>query len=143
MWFIDNHTTEIFLSLWVSLEPHVVDCFNIYNTFVVLTIDKPRILSVVIVLHHIIRQQYGQTLRLVIYRHKGKCNYLIIILLLFCLLSRVPLEPHVVDCLHILNIFFVLTTDKTRLFTVVILLHNNLCQQYGRTLHISHLPTQR
>ena len=78
----------------------------------------------------------------VVYRHKGKCNSLIIVLLLFCLLGCVPLEPHVVDCLHIYNTFVVLTTNKPRLFTVIILFHHIFCQQYGIMLRLLHLPRQ-
>ena len=44
---------------------------------------------------------------------------MIILLLLFCLSRCSPLDPHVVDCLHILNMFVVLTTDKPQLFTVI------------------------
>ena len=43
----------------------------------------------------------------------------------------------------IYNKFVVLTTDKPRLFTVVIWLHRVLCQQYGQMLRLRDLPTQR
>ena len=43
----------------VPLYPHVVDCLNIYNKFVVLTTNKPQLFTVVILLNHILRQQYG------------------------------------------------------------------------------------
>ena len=56
----------------------------------------------------------GKCCVFVIYQHKGKCNSLIIILLLFCLSRWVPLDPHMVDCLHIYNTFFVLTTDNDK-----------------------------
>ena len=79
----------------------------------------------------------------VIYQHKVSCNTLIIILLLFCLSRLVPMYPHVVYCLHIYNTFVVLTTNEPRLFTVVILFHHIFYEQYGRTLHLRHQPTQR
>ena len=48
----------------VPLYPHVVYCLHIYNTFVVLTTNKPRLLRFVILFHHRFYQQYGRTLRL-------------------------------------------------------------------------------
>ena len=45
--------------------------------------------------------------------------------------------------IDIYNNFVVFTTDKPRLFTVVIWLHHILCQQYGRTLRLFDLQTQR
>ena len=79
----------------------------------------------------------------VIYQHRGKCNLLITILLLLCSSRRLPLEPQVIDCLHILNTFGVLTTDKQRIFMIVVLFIHRLCQQYGKKLLLIHLPTQR
>ena len=38
--------------------------FVIFNTFVVLTTDKPRLFTVVILLYHILRQQYRRKFRL-------------------------------------------------------------------------------
>ena len=68
----------------------------------------------------------GKLFVFVIYQHKGECNSLIIVLLIFCLSCRVPMDPHVVYCLHIYNTFVVLTTNKPRLFTVIIWLHRIL-----------------
>ena len=85
----------------------------------------------------------GRHCVVVIYRHKGKCNTLIIILLLFFLSRWVLLYPHVVYCLHIYNTFVVLTTDKPRLFMVVILFHHTFYQQYGPTLSLRHQKTKR
>ena len=79
----------------------------------------------------------------VIYRHKGKCDTLIIILLLFCLSRLLPLYPHIVYCLHIYNTFVVLTTNKPGLLTIIVLFHRIFYQQYGQTLRLCHLPTQR
>ena len=75
----------------------------------------------------------GRRCVFVIHWHKGKCNLLIIILLLFCLSRQLPMDPHVVDCLHIYNTFFILTTDKP--------LHYIILQQHGWTLILCHLPT--
>ena len=66
-----------------------------------------------------------------------------IILLVFCLSRCLPLDPHIVHCLHILNTFGILMTDKPWLFVVVVLFYHRLCQQYGRTLPIRNLPTPR
>ena len=44
------------------MDPHVVYYLHIYNKYVVLMTDKPRLFMVVIFLHCILRQQYGQTL---------------------------------------------------------------------------------
>ena len=85
----------------------------------------------------------GRHCAFVIYQHKGECNSLIIILLLFCLSRWVPLCLNVVYCIHIYNTFVALMTDKPRLFKVVVLLHHILIQQYGRTLRLFHLLTQR
>ena len=79
--------------------------FDIYNKFVVLTNNKPQLFTVVIWLHCILRQQYGQNCVFVIYIHKGKCNSLIFILLLFCLLHRKNIQ------------------DKTRWLFFLIVLH--------------------
>ena len=64
-------------------------------------------------------------------------------MLLFSSAYTVPLDPHIVYYLHIYNTSVVLTTDKPRLFTVFIWLHHILRQQYGCTLRLLHLPTQR
>ena len=85
----------------------------------------------------------GRRCVFVIHQHKGKCNLLIIILLLFCLSRCLPLEPHVVDSLHIYNTLVVLITDKPRQFTVIVLFHHILFQQYSQNLRLCHLPTQR
>ena len=85
----------------------------------------------------------GEHCVFVIYQHRGKCNSLMFTLLLFCLSRQIPLDPHVVYCLHIYNTFVVLMTDKPRLCTVDILLHHILRQQYGHTLRLRHPPTQR
>ena len=53
-----------YLSPRVTLYPHVVDCSHIYNTFIVLTTDKPQLFMVVVLFHHIFCQKYGRTLRL-------------------------------------------------------------------------------
>ena len=105
----------------------------------------------------------------VIYRHKGKCNSLIILPLIFCLSFRilpdhhvvdflrilhtfcvattkaytVPLYPHIVYCLNIYNTFVVLTTNKPRLFTVVVFFYHIFFQKYGQTLHLRHQLKQR
>ena len=71
----------------------------------------------------------GRCCVVVIYRHKCKCGALIIILHLLFLSLWVTMYPNVVYCLHIYNAFFVLKTDKPRLFTVVILFHHIFYQQ--------------
>ena len=59
------------------------------------------------------------------------------------------ISPHRTDgtscCLFfdIYNKFIVLTTDKPRLFTVVIWLHRILCQQYWKKLRLCNVRTQR
>ena len=55
----------------------------------------------------------------------------------------IPPDPHAFYSLHIYNTYIVLTTNKPRIFTVVILLRLILLQQYGRTLRLRHLQTQR
>ena len=85
----------------------------------------------------------GERFVFFIYGHKSKCNLLIIILLLFCLLCQVALEPHVVYCLHIYNTFVVLKTNKPQLFTVVILFYCILCQKYRQIFRLRRLPIQR
>ena len=84
----------------------------------------------------------GRRCAVIIYRHKGKCDVLIIIILIYCLSRQVPLYPHVVYCLRIYNKSVVLTTDKPQLFTVVVLFHHVFYQQYGRTLHLCYQPKQ-
>ena len=85
----------------------------------------------------------GRSCVVIVYRHKDKCNTLIIIILLFCLSRRVTLHRHIVYCLHIINKFFVLTSDKPRLFRVVVLFHHILFQKFGQTLRLRHQLTQR
>ena len=63
--------------------------------------------------------------------------------MLFSLSRRVPLDPHVVDSLHILHTFGVLTTDKQQILMVVVLSYHRLCQQYRQMFILSHQPTQR
>ena len=64
-----------YLSCCVTLDPHIIDCLHIYNKFVVLTIDKPRLFTVVFLFHHIFCQQYGQTLRLCHLPKKRKVQF--------------------------------------------------------------------
>ena len=52
----------ILISLHRTAGPSRCLFFDIYNTFVVLMTNKPRIFMVVIWLYRILRQQYGQTL---------------------------------------------------------------------------------
>ena len=54
----------IFISLHRTVGPSPCLLIDIYNTFVVITTDKPQIFTVVIWLHRILFQKYGQTLRL-------------------------------------------------------------------------------
>ena len=51
--FIDNYTTAIFLSHILPLDPHVVYCLHIYNTFAVPTTDNPRLFTDVVLFYHI------------------------------------------------------------------------------------------
>ena len=57
--------------------------FDMYNTHVVITINKPRLLSFDYIAYS--ANVMGQHCVFVIHRHKGKCNSLILILLIFCL----------------------------------------------------------
>ena len=54
----------ILISLHLNSGPSRYLFFDIYNNFFVLTPDKPRLFTVVIWLHRILRQQYGRTLGL-------------------------------------------------------------------------------
>ena len=111
----------------------------------------------------------GEHCIFLIYQHKGKCDSLRILLMLFCLSYHLPPDPHLVDCLRILhtscvvttktytvpldshivyclniyNTFFVLTTDKPRLFTVVVFFYHTFFQQFGQTLRLRDQLTQR
>ena len=85
----------------------------------------------------------GRRCIVIIYGYTGKCDALITILLIFCLSCRVPLYPNVFYYLHIYNTFVVLTTDKPRLFTVVVLFHRIFFQKVGQTLLLCHQISQR
>ena len=92
-----------------------------------------------------------------------------ILLLIFCLLRRIQLDPHVVDFLRILHTFFVtttktytvpldphivyvfnnyntfavLTTDKPRLLTAVVFFYRIFSKQYGQPLRLHDQLTHR
>ena len=63
-YFHYNICAIILISLHRTTGPSRCLFIDIYNTFVVLTTNKPRLFTVVILLHRILRQQYGRMLRL-------------------------------------------------------------------------------
>ena len=92
-YFYCNIYAIILINLHRTAGPSHCLFFDIYNKFVVVATDKLRLFTVVISLHCILRQQYGWTLRLRdLQTHRGKCNLLIFILLLFCLSHRKHLQ---------------------------------------------------
>ena len=115
-----QHICYYFNKPTVPLDPHVVYFLQMYNKFFVLMTNKPQLFTVVLLLHRILHQQYGQMLRL---RHLLTQRWVQFIDNHTCLLRRVPLDPHVVYCLRIYNEFVVLTTNKPQLFAFVNLLH--------------------
>ena len=58
------------------MDPPVVYSLHIYNTFAVLATNKPRLFTVVIFLHRILRQQYGQKLCLRRLRTQGCMKFI-------------------------------------------------------------------
>ena len=71
----------------------------------------------------------GRRCVIIVYRQKDKYYAFVIIILIFCLSRKVPLYPHVVYCLHIYYTFVILTTNKPRVFTVVVLFYHIFFQQ--------------
>ena len=122
---------------------HIVYCFTNKKTFLVRTTDKPRLFTVVVFFYHRFFNNTGERCVLVINQHIGKCDSLKILLLLFCLSFRLPLDPHVVDCLHIFHKFFFPTIDKPQIFMVFVLIYHRFCQQYRQTLILRHQQIQR
>ena len=125
------------------MDPHVVYCLNIYNTFVVLTTAKPQLFTVVVLFYHTFFKNTGESCVFVINLHKGKCDSLRSLILIFCLSCRILLDPYVVYCLNIFHKFCVATTDKPQLFMVFVLIYHRFCQQYRQILLLRHQPAQR
>ena len=66
----------------IPLDPHIVYCFTINKTFVVVTTDKPRLFTVVIFFYHIFFNNMGEICVFIFNQNIGKCDSLMILLLL-------------------------------------------------------------
>ena len=131
--------------------------------------DTPRLYTVVVYFITYFSNNTGKHCIFVNNQHKCKCDSLRILLLLFYLSRHILPEPHVVDFLRILHTFCVaktktytvpldphiiygfnnyktfavLTTNKPRLFTVVVFFYYIFSQQYGQTFRLHHQLTHR